>query len=79
MCDTVISFAKFNFCTKVGEVKMFFSLVKHNLWVFLISLEILVKMSRYVSSLCYYFIMITQAMLLHGFDVVCQQLQLVTM
>ena len=53
---------------------MFFSLVKNNLQVFLISLEILVKMSRYVYLLCYYFIMITQAMLLCGFDVVCQQL-----
>ena len=45
---------------------MFFGLVTNNLQVFLISSEILVKMSTYVSPLFYYFIMITRAMdLLH--------------
>ena len=46
---------------------MFFYLVKNNLQVFLISLEILVKMSAYLSPVCNYFIMITWAMLWHGF------------
>ena len=41
---------------------MFLGLVKKNLQVFLISLEILVKMSRYACPICYYFIMITCAM-----------------
>ena len=45
---------------------MFFSLIKNNLKVFLISLEICVKMSTYLSPVCYYFIMITRAMLWHG-------------
>ena len=63
----------------VGEVKCFLGFVKNNLQVFLISSEILVKMSASLSPICYYFIMITRAMLLRGFDIVCQQLQLVTM
>ena len=46
---------------------MFFSLVKNNLKAFLISLEIHVKMLTYISSVCYYFIMMTRAMLWHGF------------
>ena len=41
---------------------MFFNLVKNNLQAFLFSLDILVKMSTYVSPICYYFIMITWAM-----------------
>ena len=67
MCDTVISFTKFNFPTRVGEVKCFLVWLKNNLQVFLISSEILVKMSIYVSPVCYYFIMITRDMLWHGF------------
>ena len=58
---------------------MLFILVKNNLQVFLFSSEILVKMSTYVSPICYYFIVIKWAMLLWGFGIVCEQLQLVTM
>ena len=49
---------------------MFFSFIKNNLQVFLISSEILVKMSTYVSPLIYYFIMITRAMDLFHLDFV---------